>query len=269
MKLITQLPSMYYVAIFVLSVVLVVESIGRGFPINAVVAVLTTSLFDIAIKKFWLKRAFTMPLSAIITGLIIGTVSVNASLIGTFIAAVLAIPSKFIIRWKGSHIFNPAVFGVVTVQLLNPAAHGGGSMAHGVSQMVQGFGPGGFMVNMWLVPLLLFANWRANKLWVAIPFLIASALLYFFTGLANLTSLSPQGIFKFLEILPWYFAFIIVSEPKTSPWAKNEQTIFGIGVAILSVLPLILFGFYSHAVSLVTLLIGNLMYAAYRAVARG
>jgi len=127
---------MYYVAIFVLSVVAVVESIGRGFPINAVVAVLTTSLIDIILKKFWLKRTFKMPQSAIITGLIVGTVSVNAPIIGTFIAAVLAILSKFIIRWKSSHIFNPAVFGVVTVQLLNPAAHGG--MAHGSAQMVEG-----------------------------------------------------------------------------------------------------------------------------------
>lgn len=267
MRVITQLPSMYYVAIFVLSIVAVVESFDHGLPVNAVVAVLTTSILDIALKKFWLKRPFTMPLSAIITGLIIGTVSVNAPFVGAFIAAVLAILSKFVIRWKNSHIFNPAVFGVVTVQLLNPAAHGGGSIAHGASQMVmEGFGPGGFAVSLWLVPLLLFANWRANKLWVAIPFLIASALLYYFTGLANLTSLNPQGIFKFLEFLPWYFALIIVSEPKTSPWVKNEQIIFGIGIAVLSVLPLILFGFYSHAVSLVALLLGNLIYATYHVV---
>lgn len=142
-------------------------------------------------------------------------------------------------------------------------------MAHGASQMAEGFGPGGFAVSLWLVPLLLFANWRANKLWVAIPFLTASALLYYFTGLANLPSLNVQDIYKFLELLPYYFAFIIVSEPKTSPWVKSEQTVFGIGIAILSVLPLIVFGFYSHVVSLVALLLGNLMYAAYRVASRG
>lgn len=259
-----KLPSMYYVAIFVLTVVAIVESIGHGFPVNTFVAVLTTSILDIAIKKFWLKKAFTMPLSAIITGLIIGTVSVNAPIIGTFIAAVLAILSKFVIRWKGSHIFNPAVFGVVTVQLLNPAAHGGGSMAHSASQIMEGFGPGGFAVSLWLVPLLLFANWRANKVWVAIPFLTASALLYYFTGLAALNSLNTQDMSKFLELLPYYFAFIIVSEPKTSPWVKSEQFVFGIGVAILSILPLLIFGFYSHTTALAALLLGNLIYRTYR-----
>lgn len=215
------------------------------------------------------KSAFTMPLSAIITGLIIGTVSVNAPVFGTFIAAVIAVLSKFVIRWRGSHIFNPAVFGVVVTQVLNPAAHGGSSMAHGASQVVQGFGPGGFTVSMYLVPLLLFANWRARKLWVSIPFLIASALLFYFTGLASFKSLNVQDIFKFLELVPYYFAFIIVSEPKTSPWAKNEQIAFGIGIAILSVLPLLIFGFYSHVAALVALLLGNLIYATYRVATKG
>lgn len=264
MRIIAQLPSMYYVAISVLSVVAVVESIGRGFPVNVVVAVLTTSILDVVLKRLWLKKAFAMSLSAIITGLIVGTVSMNAPVVGTFIAALLAILSKFIIRWKNSHIFNPAVFGVVAVQLLNPAAHGGGSMAHGASQVVQGFGPGGLAVSMWLVPLLLFANWRAKKLWVSIPFLVATALLFRFTGLASLNSLNIQDIFKFLEVLPYYFAFIIVSEPKTSPWTKNEQIVFGIGIATLSVLPLLIFGFYSHVTALVALLVGNLVYRAYR-----
>lgn len=254
--------SMYYVTISILTVVAVAESIGRGFPVNVAVAVLTASVLDVAIKQLWLKSAPAIPLSAIITGLIVGTVSMNAPIPGAFIATVLAILSKLIIRWKGSHIFNPAVFGVVITQVLNPAAHG--AAIHGSAQIREGFGPGGLAVSMWLVPLLLFTNWRARKLWVSIPFLIASALLFCFTGIANLTSLNTQSIFKFLEVLPYYFAFIIVSEPKTSPWVKKEQIIFGICVAILSVLPLLLFGFYSHVTALLVLLLGNLIYATYR-----
>lgn len=45
--------SMYYVAISVLIVAVAVESIGRGFPVNVVVAVLTTSIVDVAIKRLW------------------------------------------------------------------------------------------------------------------------------------------------------------------------------------------------------------------------
>lgn len=262
MKFTEYLQNIYYVTLAVLLVVAVVENIGRGFPVNLVVAVLTASVLDVVIKRLWLKRKPVMPLSAIITGLIIGSVSVNAPILGVLVAAILAILSKFVIRLKGSHIFNPAVFGVVIPRVFNPAAHGAASnaVAHGASQVVEGFGPGGFAVSIMLVPLLLFANYKARKLWTSIPFLIATALLFYFTGLASLNSLNIQDIFRFLEVLPWYFAFIIVSEPRTSPYAKNEQVVFGIGIAILSVLPLLLLGFYSHVGALVALLLGNLIY---------
>lgn len=121
----------------------------------------------------------------------------------------------------------------------------------------KGRGSGGFAVSIMLVPLLLFANYKARKLWTSIPFLIATALLFYFTGLTSLNSLNIQDIFRFLEVLPWYFAFIIVSEPRTLPYAKNEQVVFGISIAILSVLPLLLLGFYSHVGALVALLLGN------------
>lgn len=255
--------SMYYVTIAVLFVVAAIENIGRGFPVNLVVAVVVTSVLDVMIKKLWLKRKPAIPQSAIITGLIVGSVSLNAPIVGTVIAAILAILSKFVIRLKGSHIFNPAVFGVVVSQLASPVAHG--PVSHGSSQVVEGFGIGGLTVSLPLVPLLILANWRAKKLWISIPFLIASAILYYFTGLASLNSSNIQDVFRSLEVLPYYFAFIIVSEPKTTPYLAKEQLLFGMGIAILSVLPLIIFGFYSHVVSLVTLLAGNLIYAIFRA----
>lgn len=254
--------SMYYVTIAVLAVVAVSQSIGRGFPVNLVATVLTTSVLDVAIKGLWLKRRPAIPLSAIITGLIIGSVSVNAPVAGSVVAAVLAILSKFVIRLKGSHILNPAVFGVVISQFASPTAHG--PATHGSTQAVEGFSVGGLTVALWLVPLLMFANLRAKKLWISIPFLVASALLYYVTGLASLKSLNVQGVSSFLEVLPYYFAFIIVSEPKTTPYARIEQVVFGVGIAALSVLPLIIFGFYSHVVALVALLLGNLIYSTYR-----
>lgn len=271
MKFTKVFQNMYYVTIAVLLMVAVVESIGRGFPVNLVVAVFTASVLDVAVKRFWLKRMPGVPLSAIITGLIIGTVSVNAPVGGAAIAAALAILSKFVIRWRGSHVFNPAVFGVVITQVLSPAAHGpaGYPVAHGASAVMEGFGPGGFAVSLWLVPLLFLANYKAAKIWVALPLLLATAVLFHFTGLARLDVLRTRDMFRFLEALPWYFSCIIASEPRTSPYAKKEQVVFGIGIATLSLLPLLLLGSYSHVGALVALLLGNVMYAAYRVATRG
>lgn len=256
--------NMYYVTATVLLVVAIAGSIGRGFPLNLVVAVLTATVLDVGIKKLLLKKTSVMPLSAIITGLIIGTVSMNAPVLGVLIATVLAILSKFVIRLKGSHIFNPAVFGVVISQVFNPAAHSAASnaIAHSASQVIEGFGPGGFAVNILLVPFLLFANYKAKNFWTSVSFLIVTVLLWPLVGIVSLDALNIQNIIGFLEILPWYFVFIIVSEPKTSPYAKNEQIVFGISIAIISVLATLFSG--SHTAALVALLIGNIIYAAYR-----
>lgn len=269
MKFTKYFQNMYYVTIAVLLIIAITASITFGSPINLIVAVVTASVLDIAIKKLWLKRKPVMPLSAIITGLIIGSVMVwkNAPLSGVLIATILAIFSKFAIRLKGSHIFNPAVFGVVISMVLT-VGHGAAAIAHGASQVVAGFAPGGFPIPLVFVPLLLFANYKVRKLWTSISYLITTALLFYFTGLANLNLLIIQNIFKFLEVLPWYFAFIIVSEPRTSPYAKNEQILFGISIAILSILPLLILGFYSHILALAALLLGNLIYAVYRTATR-
>lgn len=261
MKFTRYFQNMYYVTIAVLLVVAIDSSITFGSPINLIVAVLTASILDIAIKKLWLKRKPTMPLSAIITGLIIGSVSLSVPVTGVLIATILAIVSKFVIRLKGLHIFNPAVFGVVVSRLLT-VGHGSAAISHG-AQAVEGFAVGGFVVSLVFVPLLIFASYTARKLWISIPFLIISALLFYFTGLASLNPLNIQNSIMFLEVLPWYFAFIIVSEPKTSPYVKKEQVVFGIGIAVISVLIQLLSG--SHVGALMAILLGNLIYAVYRA----
>lgn len=248
--------SMHYVTIVVLLVVAIVENIDRGFPVNLLTAVLVTTTLDLAIKILWLKRKPALPLSAIITGLIIGTVTpFNNSVLGAAIPSVLAIFSKFIIRFKGRHLFNPAVLGVVTAMILfnSIASH---APPGATDHMSSGASVGGFAVSLLLVPFLLYANYTARRMWVAIPNLTTSALLYYFTGLV-----SPGSL---IGALPYYFSFIIASEPKTSPNTRNAQVVFGVGIAIISVLPFLLGKSYSHVGALAALLLGNLMYAIYR-----
>lgn len=252
--------SMHYVTIAALLLVVLVQGVERGFSLNLPAAVVTASLLDVAAKTFWLKKTPEMPLSAIITGLIIGTVSFSAPLLGVLVASVLAIGSKFFIRLNGAHVFNPAVFGVVAAKVLDPSTHSAVANAVGhAASAADGFGPGGFAVSLVLVPFLYFANYRATKLWTSILHLITAAILFLLTGLAGF----GQGILLFLEALPWYFAFIIVSEPKTSPYSRNGQLAFGVGTAVLSVLPAFA-GFYSHLGALATLLVANVAYAVYK-----
>ena len=52
------LGSMYPVTGFLLLLLAAVASIGRGFPVNLVVAAATAAVLDAAIKKIMLKRKF-------------------------------------------------------------------------------------------------------------------------------------------------------------------------------------------------------------------
>ena len=72
--------------------------------------------------------------------------------------------------------------------------------------------------------------------------------------------ITAVGLLNFFTSLPFYFAFIMLSEPKTSPNAPKEQVAFGVAVAIL------IFVLDAHIKYsfLVALLAGNLAYAAYR-----
>ena len=106
------------------------------------------------------------------------------------------------------------------------------------------------------MPFLIYASYTARRLWLAIPNLISSGVLYLAFGLADFNAL--------VWTLPYFFSFIIASEPKTTPNSKNQQLIFGVSVAILPFLPILVGKSYNHIGALLSLLIGNLVYAAYR-----
>jgi Na+-translocating ferredoxin:NAD+ oxidoreductase RnfD subunit len=245
--------SMYLWTIFLLSFLAVTVSYKyRLFPVNLLLAILATSTLDVIIKKFLLKRDFDFPFSAIITGIIIGSIApFNSSPLVILLASVASIVSKFLIRIKGFHIFNPATFGLfVSLFTFNLGDQWWAA---------ESFNLNGFFFN--LTPLLVIANYKARRLYVAIPFLLTISILSYSTGFIKPHSLAINDIASSLFAFPYYFAFIMVSEPKTSPAKKNEQIIFGICVAILS----FILTFYGVKYSLlIALLLGNFAYALYR-----
>ncbi|MBS3055062.1 MAG: RnfABCDGE type electron transport complex subunit D [Candidatus Aenigmarchaeota archaeon] len=245
--------SMYTWAIIFLSLLVVVASyIYRTFPLNIFIAVITTSVLDVLLKKFFLKRAISFPSSAIITGLIIGSIApINSSFLVVLLASFVAILSKYLIRIKGSHIFNPATLGLL-VSLFAFSLGDEWWAAIGFNYL-------GYTLT--LTPLLILPNFKARKLAVSIPFLVIVGLLYYFTGFITISSNSVQGIVSFLVAMPYYFGFIMVSEPKTSPFKTKQQVAFGLFVGILT----FVLSFYSIKFALfIALLIGNLIYFLYR-----
>ncbi len=247
------LGSMYPVTGFLLLLLAAVASYNlRAFPTSLVAAIAVCSALDLVVARFFLRKRLAFPSSAFITGTIIGSIAPFDSPLYVVIgASVIAIVSKYAIRIKGRHIFNPATLGLLVSLSLFRLGDVWWAAAAGLNI-------GSFIVPLTI--LLIIANYRADKLKVSIPFLLATALLFTATEFIKVP-LTAAGLLAFAGSMPYYFAFIMLSEPKTSPNMPREQIAFGVAVAIL------VFALdYSHVKYsfLIALLAGNLAYSAYR-----
>lgn len=245
--------SMYVVTAALLLLLAAVASYNmRVFPANLLMAIASCSLLDAAISKLFLKIRFKFPASAFITGIIIGSIApLNAPVGAVLVAAAVAIISKYVVRLKGRHIFNPATLGLLVSLSLFGLGDVWWAAAAGITVL-------GFSVQ--LMPILVFASYTAGKLKASIPFLLAVAVLYAATGFVSMP-LTVSGILAFVSSMPYYFAFIMLSEPKTSPYAPREQLIFGTSAAVL------VFALEHAHVKypfFIALLAGNLAYSLHR-----
>jgi Na+-translocating ferredoxin:NAD+ oxidoreductase RnfD subunit len=185
---------------------------SAAFLVSAVIAVIPCVALDCIIAYIREKRLILSE-SPIISGLIIAYVlSLDQPWWMIVLAAVLAIISKHIIRFRGKHIFNPAAFGIFMVILL-----------FGTTTQWRG-------TYIWyiLMPPGLYFAYRLRKLEVLIGYVVTALFLF---GIQALT----QGIclFSAFGYLSYFYIFVMVVEPKTTPITPLGKIIFGSGAATL------------------------------------
>lgn len=141
--------------------------------------------------------------SSVISGLIIGFVlSCNQSWWIFSLAAIFAIASKYLVRFNNKHIFNPAGFGIFLTVLF----------FHGFSQWK------GASIWYIMAPFGIYFVYKIKKLEIIVSYILAFLILFGFKGF---------GYFNY------FFASVMLIEPKTTPVTKRGKIIFGLGVAIL------------------------------------
>lgn len=252
MKILNQpVSSMYLWTIALLSILVIISSYTlHTFPFPLVFAVILASIVEILIRKLYLKHRFKFPFSGIITGLIIGSVApINSSLILIIITVVIAILSKFLLQYKSSNIFNPASLGLI----VGLAIFGVGDVWWAASSYnIYG-------IAMTLTPILVILAYQAKRLPTAFSFVIATIVLDLASG--GLSTIALTSFVALLFSINYYFAFVMLVEPKTSPYKWYAQIVYGAAIAGLY------FGlaFFRMPYSiLIALLIGNFFYMVYR-----
>ena len=192
------------------------------------------------IASRWVGHPFDVrsPLiSALSLTLLLRTGSVTLSIA----AGVLAIASKYLIRWKGKHIFNPANFGLVVLSLLFTGAWVSPGQ-WGTAPIFALFllGMGGIVTGKakrWDVSLALLASYAGllfgRALWLGDPLTI------------------PVHQLQSGALL--IFAFFMISDPKTTPDARKARVIYAAVVASIGFT--IQFAFYNAAGIILALII--------------
>lgn len=213
-------PRLYQIA--VLSSLLVYGVLRLDLEVTAPRAVVllgTALLCQLACTRLWRLPAFD-PRSALISGLSLCLLLRTNSLLFAALAAVITIASKFVIRWRGKHIFNPTNFGIVALLLATDrvwVSPGQWGSAAYFSFLVACLG--GLVVN------------RAARSDVTYAFLAFYLTVLFgralWLGQPPTIPLHQLGSGAFL-----IFTFFMISDPKTTPDTRSGRILFALLVAL-------------------------------------
>ena len=255
MKILNQNVAWVYVLTIILFIALVsISSYSLGqIPYALIMAVISTPLMDVALTKFYLKQSPKIPFSAIITGLIIGSVApINAPILLVVIASMVAVLSKYLIKTKSSNVFNPATLGL----LVSLAIFGIGDEWWATSS----YNVYGLLVSF--APLFIVSAYEARRATSGLSFVATTFVIGLI--LAKSGNLVPVGyMLNILLNINYLFAFVMVADPKTSPNKKSLQIVFGGAIAVIAAL-LTIYGIAYPL--LISLLIGDLAYSAYKSM---
>jgi len=189
--------------------------------INVVVAIGTSVVAEELLARFVLGTRKNLA-SAYITGISVG-ILIRSNMIWPYVVtALLSILSKYVLRYKGRHLWNPSNFGVSWMLFM-------------ASAYVAGLGIqwGNYVLPMSVIWLLgLGIVYRAKKLHITLIYIVSfTALAYvrsLITGDPFLAELSPLTG-------PMYqlFIFFMITDPGTTVSTKKGQILVVVLVAIV------------------------------------
>lgn len=177
---------------------------AQGFGILRVFYIpMSALLVQFGLDKI-LKRKFNFQ-SALITSLSLLLLLKTHNVYYDILAVFLAISSKFVLRIEDQHLFNPANFAIVVFLFFDFGWVSPTQWGHNYSLIFILFGVGSYLC------------FRAKRLDVPLTFIIVTWLLLYHRHIFFLGD--PFAIFQLkVSITTIYvFAFLMVSDPKTTP----------------------------------------------------
>ena len=168
-------------------------------------------------SRLWRLPRFD-PLSALISGIGLCTLLRTNGIAPAVFAASLAIASKFVLRIRGKHVYNPTNLALILMLVAGAGWISPGQYGHFAFAALA-------MVCMGLTVVT-----RAARTDVTLSFLISYAAILFTRSLWLGEPLSIP-IHRLQSGLLLQFAFNMISDPKTTPDSRAGRVLFGSLVA--------------------------------------
>jgi len=178
--------------------------------------------------RLWRLPKFD-PLSALISGIGLCTLLRTNTVAPAAFAAALAIASKFVLRFRGRHLYNPTNLALVVMLVAGWGWISPGQYGHVA------------FVALAIVCLGLTVVCKAGRSDVTLAFLLAYAAILFGRSLWLGEPLRIP-VHRLQSGLLLQFAFNMISDPRTTPDSRAGRIVFGALVAIgAGIVPFVLF----------------------------
>lgn len=153
--------------------------------------------------------------SAYISGISVGILVRSPFFWPYALCAMISIASKYVLRYKDQHLWNPSNFGIVAILILAPSSVAALSIQWGNNIWA--------MLVIWMVGSISIYKLRRFHICATyvLSFLLFAGVRSWLTGDAFLAEISPiTG--------PMYqlFVFFMITDPKTTVKNKNWQYVF-------------------------------------------
>lgn len=184
-------------------------------------AIAAAMLLELALGRLFYGK-YPHLASSYISGISVGILIRSPAFWPYALCSAISITSKYVIRWKDRHLWNPSNFAICAMLLLAPEAVATLSIQWGNNLYP--------MLIVWTLGALI--TWRVNRFHITatyvISFLAFAALRGLITGHGFLAEVAPiTG--------PMYqlFIFFMITDPKTTVKSKGAQCLVAFLVAAM------------------------------------
>jgi Na+-translocating ferredoxin:NAD+ oxidoreductase RnfD subunit len=193
----------------------VLESFSR-----TLLAIATSMAFELVLARLVFHK-WPVLASAYITGISVGILIRSPEYWPYALTAAIAITSKYVIRWRGRHLWNPSNFAISAMLLLAPEFVATLSIQWGNTIWP--------MLVVWV--LGAFITWRVKRFHITATYVVS------FVALAGVRTLITGHPFL-AEVAPitgpmyQLYIFFMITDPKTTVKSKRGQILVAFLVAV-------------------------------------